>query len=232
MVMEKKDILQNIKKIQVSFDIDKLKFDENGLIPAVVQDVITNKVLMVAYMNKEALQKTIETGTTWFFSRSRKTLWNKGETSGHYQIVHSIHVDCDEDALLVKVYQIGVACHTGNYSCFYRTLGMSETFQEEEVSCEVLPELYEAIMERKRTLPEGSYVAKKIKEGIDRILKKVGEEATEYIIAVKNKNKEEIIYELADLWFHSLIALAYEEIPLAEIFKELKRRRGNPPKKE
>ncbi len=210
--------------LEVLSDASIVKFDEKGLVPAVVQDVVSGKVLMLAYMNKQALEKTLETGFAHYWSRSRKKLWKKGETSGNVQEVVTIYYDCDEDALLLKVKQTGVACHTGNFSCFYRTLAESDEIPDEE-SPSVLQELFEVIMERKRTMPENSYVAKKMREGLDRILKKIGEEAGEFIIASKNENQEEIVYELADLIFHAFLTLGWFEIPPSEVWKELRKRR-------
>lgn len=212
--------------LQLNGEIEKLKFDEKGLVPAIVQDAVSGKVLMLAYMNRESLQKTLETGKTWFFSRSKQKLWNKGETSGHFQTVRSVLFDCDEDALLVQVDQEGPACHTGNYSCFYRTLaGITESAESQKDKVSVLREVYEVILERKRTKPENSYVAKKMEEGIDRILKKVGEEAGEVIIAAKNAKMDEIAWETADLIFHLWLALAYYDIPLDKVYDKLLERR-------
>ncbi len=205
--------------MQDFFDIEKLKFDSNGLIPAIIQDSISGKVLMLGYMNKEALSKTLETKTTWFYSRSRKTLWNKGETSGNFHKVTDIFYDCDEDALLIKVIPSGPTCHTNNYSCFYRSLTYEKNGEENKAS--ILSELYQIILERKRLNPENSYVAKKMREGIDRILKKVGEEAGEVIIAGKNGNKEEISWEVADLIFHLFLVLAYYDMSLDEVYDRL-----------
>ena len=203
--------------------INNLKFDENGLIPAIVQDSVSGKVLMLGYMNREAVEKTIETRKTWFYSRSRKTLWNKGETSGNYHNVVDILYDCDNDALLIKVIPHGPTCHTNNYSCFYRNIEGREGLEKNKSS--ILQELYEVIMERKRLNPENSYVAKKFKEGIDRILKKVGEEAGEVIIAAKNGNKEEISWEIADLIFHLLLVLGFYDMSLDDIYDRLIERR-------
>ena len=203
--------------------IKNLKFDENGLIPAIVQDSVSGKVLMLGYMNREAVEKTIETRKTWFYSRSRKTLWNKGETSGNYHNVVDILYDCDNDALLIKVIPHGPTCHTNNYSCFYRNIEGREGLEKNKSY--ILQELYEVIMERKRLNPENSYVAKKFKEGIDRILKKVGEEAGEVIIAAKNGNKEEISWEIADLIFHLLLVLGFYDMSLDDIYDRLIERR-------
>ena len=203
-------------------NISLLKFDEKGLIPAVVQDVQTGTVLMVAYMNREALEKTLNEGRTWFYSRSRQSLWAKGETSGHIQQVAGIYVDCDGDTLLVKVHQTGVACHEGTFSCFTRPLFM----KEEAVSPgeALLAWLEEFIKQRKESLPPNSYTTYLFTKGLDKILKKVGEEATEVVIAAKGGKREEIIYETADLLYHLLVLLREKEIPLEEIWRELARR--------
>lgn len=209
--------------LKTNIDIGTLKFDDKGLIPAIVQDVLSGKVLTLAYMNRESLQKTLETGKTWFFSRSRQKLWNKGETSGHFQTVRSMFYDCDEDALLVQVEQEGAACHTDNYSCFYRAL--TEAAESPKDKASILREVYEVILERKKLKPENSYVAKKMQEGIDRILKKVGEEAGEVIIAGKNADSEEMAWETADLIFHLWMALAFYDIPLDKVYDKLIERR-------
>ncbi|MGB9620939.1 MAG: bifunctional phosphoribosyl-AMP cyclohydrolase/phosphoribosyl-ATP diphosphatase HisIE [Brevinematia bacterium] len=206
--------------VKINFSLKEVVYDDRGLIPAIVQEELTGIVLMLGYMNEEALKKTIETGTTWFWSRSRNKLWNKGETSGNFHKVISLTLDCDNDALLVKVIPTGPTCHTGNYSCFYKG-GVSEVGADSNI----LNEIYNVIIERKVMLPDGSYVAKKMKEGIDRILKKVGEEAGEFIIAAKNQNEKEIIYELGDLIFHSLLVLGYFDIPIEKLYDELKSRR-------
>ncbi|GAV26255.1 bifunctional phosphoribosyl-AMP cyclohydrolase/phosphoribosyl-ATP pyrophosphatase [Carboxydothermus islandicus] len=200
----------------------ELKFDEKGLIPAVVQDIDTREVLMVAYMNEESLKKSLETGQTWFYSRSRNALWHKGETSGNIQEIVEIRYDCDADCLLIKVKQKGVACHTGNYSCFYRTLW--EGKGEREDLEEVLAKLWQIILDRKQKLPEGSYTAKLFQKGIDKIAQKVGEEAVETVIASKNEDKGELIYEAADLVYHLLVLLAAKDISLSDIAEELKKR--------
>ncbi len=198
-------------------NLPDLHFDEHGLIPAIIQDHTDGKVLMLAYMNKESLELTLQTGRTHFYSRKRKTLWAKGDTSGHIQMVKSIRYDCDEDTLLITVDQTGPACHTGERSCFYREI---------EPEVEIFTELYDLLLDRKTTLPEGSYTAGLFKKGLDRILKKVGEEATEVVMASKNGSESEIVYEMADLWFHCLMTLAYHNIEPARIFRELQNRRG------
>ncbi|PMQ02308.1 MAG: bifunctional phosphoribosyl-AMP cyclohydrolase/phosphoribosyl-ATP pyrophosphatase [Dictyoglomus sp. NZ13-RE01] len=205
-------------------DFDELvslvRFDEKGLIPVIVQDYITGRVLMLAYMNKEALIKTIETKEAWYWSRSRKELWHKGETSGNIQKVKDIKIDCDGDTLLLMVEQIGVACHTGNFSCFFRGIkNLEENF---------LFHLEEVIKDRKEKLPEGSYTAELFREGEERIFQKVGEEAIETVISgIKNK-KEELIYEASDLLYHLLIALVSKDLSLRDIIKELIRRHKDP----
>ena len=213
-------------------DIKNLKYDSNGLIPAIIQDWKNGDVLMLAYMNEESLKKTIETGNTHFWSRSRNKLWKKGETSGNEQIVKEISYDCDNDTLLVKVEQKGVACHTGNRSCFYSKLTQvvipseARNLEVETFSGNVIDKIYEIILDRKRNLRESSYVSSLFKSGRDKILKKIGEEASEVVIGSKNDKKEEIIYEIADLWFHSLVLLGYHDITPEEIYKELQKRFG------
>jgi phosphoribosyl-ATP pyrophosphohydrolase/phosphoribosyl-AMP cyclohydrolase len=199
----------------------KLKFDEKGLLPAVVQDNSTGQVLMVAYMNEESIGKTLETGTTWFYSRSRKRLWNKGETSGNIQKVVSIDYDCDADTLLVKVDPAGPACHTGNTSCFYRRLYESETMEVQE---DILDRLERVIKERKEGGDENSYTRYLFNKGIDKILKKVGEESAEVIIAAKNEGTEELIYESADLIYHLMVLLEEKETNIKAVKRELARR--------
>jgi len=203
-----------------------LKFSR-GLIPAAVCDAKTNELLMVAYMNREALEKTLETGETHFYSRSRKRLWHKGESSGHFQTVQSIRADCDQDALLVKVHQIGVACHTGARSCFFHEIaetGQTSQSSPDADSSTTLEKLSATIADRKTYPSQKSYTSLLFEGGIDRILKKVGEEAGEFIISAKNKNKKEIVHETADLLYHLLVALAYHKIPFVKIEEELRNR--------
>jgi len=197
-------------------DIEKLKFDEKGLIPAVVVDSITKKVLTVAYMNKESLKISMEKGLTCFYSRSRQELWLKGETSGNYQHIVSITADCDYDALTVVVEKDGPACHLGEDSCFHNTLWQSE--DKSEFSLEGL---YELLQGRKETLPEGSYTTYLFQKGTDKILKKIGEESTEVIIAAKADDKPETIYEIADLAYHLMVLMVEKGITLEDIHREL-----------
>ncbi|MGI6412916.1 MAG: bifunctional phosphoribosyl-AMP cyclohydrolase/phosphoribosyl-ATP diphosphatase HisIE [Syntrophomonadaceae bacterium] len=213
---------------------NKIKFDGQGLIPAVIQDHKSGKVLMLAYMNAESLDKTIETGYTWFYSRSRQQLWKKGESSGHVQKVMEIRYDCDGDALLIAVEQIGPACHTGHQSCFFTNID-GHTVEDKEYGLEgiyhsqagpaILYELFDLIAERQAQRPEGSYTTYLFEQGLDKILKKVGEEAAEVIIAAKNRDQAEVIYEVSDLVYHVLVLLVERGVTLSDIFTELKSRR-------
>ena len=198
-------------------NLDKY-FVKADLIPAIIQEESTGEILMLAYMNKESMAKTLETGYTWFWSRSRQELWNKGATSGHLQKVISIHGDCDDDTLLVKVEQTGPACHTGSKSCFFnkikQVIKMNDT----------LVNLYETILERKANKQEGSYTCYLFEKGLDKILKKVGEECSETIIAAKNGNKEETVGEISDLIFHLFVMMANEGIAVEDVMAELDKR--------
>ncbi len=196
--------------------IEELKFDEKGLIPAIVVDATTKDVLTLAYMNEESLRITLDEKKTCFYSRSRQELWRKGETSGNYQHVVAITADCDKDALVVKVEKDGPACHTGAESCFFNPLYIDE--EKHEFS---LRGLYELLMDRKRTLPEGSYTTYLFEKGLDKILKKVGEECTEVIIGGKAEDKKETIYEIADLTYHVLVLMAQMGITVEEVEAEL-----------
>nr|WP_113921639.1 bifunctional phosphoribosyl-AMP cyclohydrolase/phosphoribosyl-ATP diphosphatase HisIE [Alkalibaculum bacchi] len=201
-------------------DLSNIKYDEKGLIPAIIQDVNTNEVLMMAYMNEESLKKTMETNKTWFYSRSRQNLWNKGETSGNFQDVKSISYDCDGDTLLVKVIPEGPSCHTGNNSCFFNSIVEEENIANPEI----LKQLYKTIEDRRANPVEGSYTNYLFEKGIDKILKKVGEENAETIIAAKNNSKEELIYESSDLIYHLLVLLVNQGVSLEDIFGELEKR--------
>jgi phosphoribosyl-AMP cyclohydrolase / phosphoribosyl-ATP pyrophosphohydrolase len=204
-------------------DLSNLKFDDNGLIPVVVQSIETNDVLMLAYMNKEAIDLTMNEGIATYYSRSRKSLWKKGETSGHYQYVKSMTYDCDGDSILLKVIQVGVACHTNKMSCFFNEILSSN---EVEKKSYLLEELYATIEERKKNPLEGSYTNYLFSKGIDKILKKVGEETAEVIIAAKNKSSSEMIYEISDLVYHTLVLMVNEGIELKSIEEELRRRQN------
>lgn len=198
------------------------KLNSDGLIPVIVQDYKTNQVLMLAYMNEEAYEKTIRNGRMTYFSRSRQSLWLKGETSGHFQYVKSLSYDCDNDTLLAKVEQIGAACHTGSYSCFFNDI-ISYDF-EEKSPLSVLTDVYDVIMDRKANPKEGSYTNYLFDKGIDKILKKVGEEATEIVIAAKNPNPNEIKYEISDFLYHVMVLMAEKGVTWDEIMTELANR--------
>ena len=208
-------------------DLNKF-FVKSELIPAVIQDYKTREVLMVGYMNRESLAKTIEEGKTWFFSRSRQKLWNKGETSGHFQLVKRIDYDCDEDTLLLHVEQIGAACHTGERSCFYRTLDEKEELPEYNP----LLSLEEVVNHRKNNPEEGSYTCYLFEKGLDKILKKVGEECSETVIAAKNlqrtdnraEDEELLVGEVADLIYHIEVMLAESGVSVGKVLDELEKR--------
>lgn len=205
-----------------------VKFNEQGLIPAVVQDAQSKEVLTVAYMNEESLQKTIETNETWFFSRSRNELWHKGATSGNTQQVVSIKADCDQDALVIEVLPAGPACHNGTTSCF--TEKLVENASPGTVA--ILPQLVEVIKQREIDMPEGAYTTYLFEKGIDKICKKVGEEATEVVIGAKNRDAEEVKWEAADLIYHLLVLLQEQKVDVYEVLEVLqKRHEGKKPQK-
>lgn len=213
----------------VTIPWESLRFDEQGLLAAIVQDAVSKEVLTLAYVNKESLQKTIETGETWFWSRSRQELWHKGATSGNTQKVVSISYDCDGDALVVKVLPNGPACHTGSYSCF-KEIAEGDTASESDVAKQserfaIFGELETLIASREAERPEGSYTTYLFEKGVDKILKKVGEEAAEVIIAAKNRSHEELRYEASDLLFHLLVLLREQKLPLDSVLEELQKRR-------
>ena len=212
-------------------EMDNIKYDENGLVPVIVQDSENGQVLMFAFANKESLEKTVETGRAHFWSRSRKKLWMKGEESGNTQEVKDMFYDCDMDCVLVLVKQTGVACHTGNRSCFFTSADGGErsapAFGAQNAD-RTLDEVYAVIEDRKQNPRDGSYVSGLFEKGLDKILKKIGEEAGETIIGAKNGDKNEVVYETADLWFHSLISLSYFGITPGDIYRELGKRFGKP----
>lgn len=210
-------------------ELPELVFDAQGLLPVVAQEAGTGEVLMLAYANREALERTLQTGFAHYFSRSRRTLWKKGESSGHLQRVREVRYDCDADALLYLVEQEGLACHTGASSCFFRVIHRDPSGTEgsvETVSPDILDRIYRVILDRKKTLPADSYVAALLQKGKDAVLKKVAEEAGELILSAKGDQREAIIWEAADLWFHTLVALAEAGIAPAEVYGELGRRFG------
>lgn len=197
-------------------DLEKLKFDQNGLIPAIVVDEVTKEVLTLAYMNRESLAISLREGTTCFYSRSRQTLWRKGETSGNVQHIVSITADCDCDALKIVVKKDGPACHTGSDSCFFNPIYHSDTMSEFS-----LDGLYALLQERKQQMPEGSYTSYLFAKGLDKILKKVGEESTEVIVAGKGGDQAETIYEIADLAYHVMVLMVQMGISVEDIHREL-----------
>nr|AYQ74731.1 bifunctional phosphoribosyl-AMP cyclohydrolase/phosphoribosyl-ATP diphosphatase HisIE [Cohnella candidum] len=211
--------------------MEQIRYDEQGLVPAIVQDAISKEVLMLAYMNRESLGKTLETRQTWFWSRSRNELWNKGATSGHTQEVVSLKYDCDGDTLLVTVKQAGPACHTGAYSCFYRSADGQEA-QPNPDRFAPLSQLESTIAQRDAERTEGSYTTYLFEKGLDKILKKIGEESAEVIIAGKNRDAQELRAEAADLIFHLMVLLREQGIPLDDVLAELEFRHRKPVKKD
>ncbi|MFE9944317.1 bifunctional phosphoribosyl-AMP cyclohydrolase/phosphoribosyl-ATP diphosphatase HisIE [Bacillus velezensis] len=197
---------------------DELRFDEAGLIPAIVQDAASKEVLTLAYMNRESYEKTIETKETWFYSRSRGELWHKGATSGNTQMVKAIRYDCDQDALIVLAEPSGPACHKGSYSCF------SPEKADAQDRFGILNELESVIAKRQAEMPDGAYTTYLFREGVDKILKKIGEEAAEVIIAAKNRDHEELKWEAADLLYHLLVLLREQSLPLDDVLDVLVKR--------
>lgn len=213
--MTKEELLANVK------------FDENGLVTVIAQDYHSKHVRMLAYMNKEALEKTLETNQVYYYSRSRQALWLKGETSGYYQYLKKISIDCDGDALLIQIEQKGgISCHTGNKTCFYRELdGMKGSMLNESSNQgDMLEKLENTIKDRKENPKEGSYTNYLFNKGIDKILKKFGEEAVETVIASKNEDKQEVIFEAADLMYHLTVLLVEKGISWEEVARELENR--------
>lgn len=215
--------------------VEDLKYDERGLLPVVVQDAETREVLTVAYMNAESLRRTLAEGETWFWSRSRSELWHKGETSGHTQRVRGLAVDCDRDALVVLVEPSGPACHTGARTCFHHAIESDSSFahntedeQPEPANSfgETLEELYGVIENRRREKPEGSYTTYLFERGLDKILKKIGEESAETIIAAKNEDAPAFVAEVSDLLYHLLVLLVERGVKLNDVRDELSRREG------
>ncbi|MEM9922346.1 MAG: bifunctional phosphoribosyl-AMP cyclohydrolase/phosphoribosyl-ATP diphosphatase HisIE [Cyanobacteria bacterium P01_D01_bin.50] len=201
--------------------VDKIRYDERGLVPAIVQDYLDGTVLMMAWMNQESLTKTLKSGETWFWSRSRQELWHKGATSGHIQYVRSIRYDCDSDALLIGVEQVGdIACHTGQRSCFHQV--------DSEIvppPANILSQLFDIICKRRDNPIEDSYTCKLLKGGDNQILKKIGEESAEVVMACKDDNADAIAGEVADLLYHTLVALAHHNVDLKSVYRKLQQRR-------
>lgn len=211
-----------VNVLRSALNWEDFKKDADGLVPCIVQDYRNDEVLMMAYMNEESFKKTLLTGRMTYFSRSRQSLWVKGETSGHFQYVRSLSIDCDRDTMLAKVLQIGAACHTGNRSCFYTELAKTEYSDQNPLR--VFQSVYDVILDRKKNPKEGSYTNYLFDKGIDKILKKVGEENTEIIIAAKNPDPEEIKYEICDYLYHLMVLMAERGVTWKEITEELARR--------
>ena len=211
-----------VNTFESALDFDTFKLNSDGLIPCIVQDYKTQEVLMMAYMNKESYAKTLETGRMTYFSRSRQKLWMKGEESGHFQFVKELTIDCDKDTILAKVSQIGVACHTGNPTCFFTPLAKKEYDNTNPLM--VFNEVYNTIADRKLHPKEGSYTNYLFDKGIDKILKKVGEECTEIVIAAKNPDPEEIKYEISDFLYHCMVLMVERGVTWEDITKELDNR--------
>lgn len=208
-------------------NLDKIKFDAQGLIPAIVQDATTKEVLTLAYMNRTSLEKSIESRETWFYSRSRQELWHKGATSGNTQTIVEMKLDCDRDAIVVLVKPAGPACHTGAISCFSEGILKEEATVKKEANLsdyQILMDLENIIDQRATERPEGAYTTYLFEEGVDKILKKVGEEAAEVIIAAKNRNQDELKWEASDLLYHLLVLLREQELPFSEILNVLQER--------
>ncbi|MGD9568124.1 MAG: bifunctional phosphoribosyl-AMP cyclohydrolase/phosphoribosyl-ATP diphosphatase HisIE [Sedimentibacter sp.] len=199
--------------------LNEIKFDEKGLVVAVTQDYKTNEVLMVAYMSKESIEITLKEKRACYFSRSRNCLWRKGDTSGHVQHLKGLYYDCDADAILLKVEQVGNACHTGAYSCFF-----NKAYEDDVTDQSIINKVYSQIINRRDNPKEGSYTNYLFDKGLDKILKKVGEETSEVIIGAKNKNKDELVYEMCDLIYHSLVLMVNENITIDDLKKELTKR--------
>lgn len=203
-------------------NFDQIKFDANGLVPAIAQDAKTGAVLMLAYMNRESIEKTLETGYATYFSRSRQQLWQKGETSGHTQKLIAMRYDCDGDTLLLTVDQTGPACHTGHPTCFFNDIFVDE---DAPATAAILEQDYQTIADRAAHPVEGSYTNYLLTEGVEKICKKLGEEASETIIAAMKGNREEITYEAADLLYHLMVLLYQQGVTLGDVWNELDRRR-------
>ncbi len=216
-VCEKENI--EISFLECKMEFSEFKLNSDGLIPVIVQHYKTGEVLMLAYMDQDAYEQTVKTGKMTYYSRSRQERWVKGETSGHYQYVKSLTLDCDNDTILAKVDQVGVACHTGSPTCFFQTLVEAEA--DEKNPLQVFDSVYETILDRKKNPKEGSYTNYLFDKGIDKILKKVGEEATELVIAAKNPNPEEIKYELSDFLYHAMVLMVERGVTWEDIIKEL-----------
>ncbi|MEH2195807.1 MAG: bifunctional phosphoribosyl-AMP cyclohydrolase/phosphoribosyl-ATP diphosphatase HisIE [Nostoc sp.] len=211
----------DLRSLHYAIPVEKIRYDERGLVPAIVQDYLDGTVLMMAWMNQESLQKTLETEETWFWSRSRQELWHKGATSGHIQKVQSIRYDCDSDALLIGVEQLGdIACHTGERSCFHQIEGNIVPPPGDTLS-----QLFQIICDRRDNPTESSYTCKLFAGGDNKILKKIGEETAEVVMAFKDDEADAIAGEVADLLYHTLVALAHHKVDLKAVYRKLQERR-------
>lgn len=211
----------DLHSLHQAVPVEKIRYDEQGLVPAIVQDYLDGTVLMMAWMNQESLQKTLTTGETWFWSRSRQEFWHKGATSGHIQRVQSIRYDCDSDALLIGVEQLGdIACHTGERSCFHQVEGTITPPPGDTLS-----QVFEVICDRRDHPNESSYTCKLLAGGDNKILKKIGEESAEVVMAFKDDDEDAIASEVADLLYHTLVALAYHQVDLKSVYRKLQQRR-------
>jgi phosphoribosyl-ATP pyrophosphohydrolase/phosphoribosyl-AMP cyclohydrolase len=210
-----------LKSLSSAIPVEKIRYDDKGLVPAIIQDYLDGTVLMMAWMNRESLQRTLDTGETWFWSRSRQEFWHKGATSGHIQKVQTIRYDCDSDALLIGVEQLGdVACHTGERSCFHQVDGTVTPPPGDSLS-----QLFAVICDRRDRPNEDSYTCKLLAGGDNKILKKIGEESAEVVMACKDNDSDAIAGEVADLFYHTLVALAYHQVDLRNVYQKLHERR-------
>jgi phosphoribosyl-ATP pyrophosphohydrolase/phosphoribosyl-AMP cyclohydrolase len=210
-----------LQALQSAIPVEKIRYDDKGLVAAIVQDYLDGTVLMMAWMNRESLDKTLETGETWFWSRSRQELWHKGATSGHIQKVQSMRYDCDSDALLIGVEQLGdIACHTGERSCFHQVYGKIAP-----PPADMLSQLFQVICDRRDHPNESSYTCKLLAGGDNKILKKIGEEGAEVVMACKDDDADAITAEVADLFYHTLVALAHHQVDLKAVYRKLQERR-------
>ncbi|MCU0537138.1 MAG: bifunctional phosphoribosyl-AMP cyclohydrolase/phosphoribosyl-ATP diphosphatase HisIE [Hydrococcus sp. Prado102] len=201
--------------------IDEIRYNEQGLVPAIAQDYLDGTVLMMAWMNRESLQKTLDTGEVWYWSRSRQELWHKGATSGHIQKIRDLRYDCDSDALLLTIEQIGdIACHTGERSCFHQVEGKKAAPKADTLSA-----VFEVICDRRDNPTESSYTCQLFAGGDNKILKKIGEESAEVVMACKDDDKDAIASEVADLFYHALVALSYHQVELRDVYRKLDERR-------
>jgi phosphoribosyl-AMP cyclohydrolase / phosphoribosyl-ATP pyrophosphohydrolase len=201
--------------------LDEIRYNEQGLVPAIAQDYLDGTVLMMAWMNRESLQKTLDTGEAWYWSRSRQELWHKGATSGHLQKIRDLRYDCDSDALLLSIEQIGdIACHTGERSCFHQVEG-----KKAAPSADTLSAVFDVICDRRNNKSEKSYTCQLFAGGDNKILKKIGEESAEVVMACKDNDKDAIASEVADLFYHTLVALSYHQVELKDVYRKLDERR-------